>query len=380
MPLFNLGFRIFFLSAAVSATLSMGLWLGFLSGFNPLYPLAGKLWHSHELLFGYGLAVVCGFLLTAIRNWTGQYTWDHKPLLMLWLLWLGARLGYILPLPIKITALLDIAFNIAALIAISTPLLRARNTRNYGFIAIFVALLTANIMFYSAFLGGFAHFADLAMELALLAHLFTLLIIAGRIMPFFTERVTGLQRKTYPLLEQTMIALSCALTLTSLLALPSSINGGLWTLLGITSLVRYSGWFHRDIRLHPLLWILHGGYLTLGAGLIAYGLSLILWPESRVFWLHMIALSLLGSLMIGMMARVSLGHTGRALLPSRPIVIVFFTMLALPLVRSLLPLIWPATYLPALHIAGCLWIISMLVFLWVYWPILSSPRPDGNAG
>jgi uncharacterized protein involved in response to NO len=380
MPLFSLGFRIFFLSAAASAAINMAMWLGFLSGFNPLYPLDGKLWHSHELLFGYGLAVLCGFLLTAIRNWTGQYTWDHKPLMGLWLLWLCARLGFLVPIPAALTALFDIAFNIAALVAISTPLIRSRNSRNFGFIAIFSGLLLANLLFYSALLGGYTNLYDLAIQLALLAHLFTLLIIAGRIVPFFTERTTPLQRKTYPVLEQTLIALSCALTLALLLPIPMLIRALLWAALGAASLLRYTGWYHVQIFRHPLLWVLHLGYLSMACGLIAYGLSLIFWPGAALFWLHSIVLALLGSLMIGMMARVSLGHTGRPLLPNKAMVIVFALLLALPLLRSVLPLLWPAAYFSALHIAGCIWIISMLVFLWVYVPVLSQPRPDGNAG
>ncbi|MCP5326171.1 MAG: NnrS family protein [Oceanospirillaceae bacterium] len=380
MPLFSLGFRIFFLSAAVSALLSMGLWLGYLSGLNNLYPLAGKLWHSHELLMGYGLAVLCGFLLTAIRNWTGQYTWDHKPLLMLWLLWLGARLGYLLPLPVKLTAFMDIAFNIAALVAISTPLLRARNSRNYGFIAIFAGITLANLLFYAALLGGYANLYAYAMQLAVLAHLFTLLIIAGRIMPFFTERVTGLQRKTWPLLEQAMIVLCCALTLLSLLPLPVAFSGALWCALAVAAALRYAGWYHKDVRRHPLLWILHGGYLTLVLGMAGYGLSLIWLPQHSTAWLHVIVLALLGSLMLGMMARVSLGHTGRPL-EVRPVIVgMFAVILALPLVRSVLPLLLPNFYMPALHLAACLWMLCMLVFLWVYVPVLSSPRPDGKAG
>ena len=382
---FALGFRPFFLLAGLSAIGLLGHWLAALahglggSGyFDPL------LWHGHELLFGYAAAVIAGFLLTAVQNWTGLPTPRNLPLILLALLWLVGRVAVALPaelLPGWLVAGLDLAFLPLLALAIGRPIWARRQKHNYQFVAILLGLSVTNLLIHLRILGVLPTFDALAGLLAAL-YLVTLLLIAlgGRVIPFFTERtLPSVVARKWRWIEWLAPIATAALALVALLQPAGPLTALLALLACGVNAGRLWGWQPwRTVR-EPMLWVLHLGYgwLVLGLGLTAVAVWL---PALAMPAIHALTVGALGGLTLGMMARVALGHTGRPI-QAAPVVLAAFVLINLAaVIRVVLPLLLPTHYLPSLMIAGGLWSLAFLLFLFHYTPILLRSRIDGKDG
>ncbi|WP_295406734.1 NnrS family protein [uncultured Thiocystis sp.] len=381
IPVLALGFRPFFLAAGLSAILSVAVWLAILSGLwpQPSY-LAGTAWHAHEMLFGYLAAVIAGFLLTAVRNWTGMPTATGARLAALVGLWLAGRLAPWLGLPPLLIALLDLAFFPALALALWRPLWHGPNPVNRVFLAVFAGMTLAGAMVHLDALGLFAGGATRGHRLMLDLVLAILLLVSGRVMPFFIKSgIAGARPRVFPVLERLTFVVAAGLLIVDLIQPFSRLAGGLAITLGLLQLARLLGWHDRRIWTTPMLTVLYVGLLWLALGLILDGLPAFtaLTPRGA---LHALTVGAMGVVTLGMMSRVSMGHTGRPM-QAVPLTLVAFVLINLAAVlRGLAPLLAPAGHQAWLMAGGLCWILAFGLFLWVHAPMLLSPRPDGNAG
>lgn len=378
--LFNLGFRPFFLGGAISAALLIGLWLVIYSrGYQPGYYSYGVYWHAHEMLFGYTLAIIAGFLLTAVRNWTSIQTPHGKPLALLFLLWLCARLMPLFgSLPPELVAIVDLSFAPMLAGAIGWPIIRSGNYRNLIFIPLLLAFFIANSLVHLQLLGITTGTADLGFQLALFLVITIISLIGGRVIPFFTERgVQGVNCRRFSWIEKGIIPLTLLWLICSLTPW-QPVTLFLSGLLAVVHLVRLAGWFNPAILRVPLVWILQLGYLFIVLGFALYTLTLADMLSKSIAY-HAFAAGGIGGLTLGMMARVSLGHTGRPL-QVPPLIICAFVLMLLSAVIRVSVIALPLPYLASLHLSGSLWVLSWILFVAYYLPILVKPRVDGVYG
>ena len=390
--LFELGFRPFFILAGTSAILLVVSWLMYFNGIGGYASYYGVFpWHSHEMIFGYTMAVISGFLLTAVRNWTGLETVRHSKLAGLAGLWI---LGRVVPflhgeIPNWLIALLDLSFLPAVMLAIGIPLIKSNNKRNLFFIPIFSLFILCNLIFHLNATGYIDEsnalfgvpFLSIAVNFSLGLVMMIITVIGGRVIPFFTKSaLTSYQARTNPLIESLAIVSVILFVLVY-----SFINSNAILLCAVSSLAvvihlwRLSTWYSHSIWKNPLLWIL---YVSYGWMVIAYGLFAI---ESFFLLigkpaLHAVTIGTIGGLTLGMMVRVSLGHTGRHLQVSSYTKWSFVILSSSALIRVFIPMVFPEYYQVAINVSGLLWISVFALFLLEFVPILIAPRPDGRAG
>jgi uncharacterized protein involved in response to NO len=332
------------------------------------------------MLFGYVGAVIAGFLLTAARNWTGIATPTGAWLGALVLLWLTARLGPLLSLPHGLIAILDLAFFPALALALIPPLWRGKNKVNRAFLALLAAMTLANLLVHAQALGLTAATASRGSRLMLDLALLTLWLVAGRIMPFFTQSaIPGSKPHTRPWVETSTFVLAPAIALLNLVWPASPVSGLLLLILAAIQTIRLGGWHHPLAWGNPMLAVLYAGYLWLILGLALDGLAALgLLPPFPA--LHALTAGGIGVFTLGMLARVTLGHTGRDMRASTATSLAFLTINLAALVRVFPPLLWPGHYSLWLGIAGGLWVLAFALFLGIYGPMLARPRVDGRPG
>jgi uncharacterized protein involved in response to NO len=373
MPvLFSLGFRPFFLLAGVLAIFSVAVWVpAFVGGlaFDTYYGQIG--WHSHEMIFGYAVAVIAGFLLTAVRNWTERPTPSGGWLGSLAGLWL---LGRILPyfsamFPDWLIAFVDLAFLPALAVGIGVPLLRSGDKRNLIFLPLLAAFWGANFLVHAELFGLASNLARKGIFLGLNLVVLLIVIMGGRVIPFFTERaLTGVEMKRWPAIEW-LSPLSVLLFLLEELFFPDSLwSAGIAALAACANGVRLAGWYTSRYWRAPLLWVLHLGY---GWALGAVPLQ---------FTIHAFTVGGIGVLTLGMMARVALGHTGRPLRAGLPVTVAFGLVNLSGVTRGLLPILFPQGFSQLIGASGALWIAAFVIFVVVYAPVLTQARVDGQSG
>ncbi len=378
-----LGFRPFFLLAGLSALLLMLVWLfvwnrgagGPLGYYGPVD------WHAHEMLFGFATAVIAGFLLTAVRNWTGMQTPAGLPLALLALAWLGGR---VLPgcpgCPALLGAAVEWAFLPLLALALARPLWTGRNRYNRWFLVLLSAMALANGLVHAQALGWTAGTAAQGIAVMLTLTLVLLVFVGGRIMPFFTESaLAGSRPVTRRWVELSGVSLLGALALVQAVGLAGPVPAILLAAAGLIQLVRLAGWYDRRVLQVPLLWVLYTGYLWLVLGLLLLAASeLGAFPRSAAR--HALTVGAIGVFMLGMMARVALGHTGRTLAPARAIVAAFVVANLAAVARVFGPLVYPAGYADWIMTSGVLWAVAFGLFAAIYTPILLRRRADGRPG
>lgn len=379
------GFRPFFALAALFAVAIVPLWLAVLTGNASsnayLDPIT---WHAHEMLFGFTVAVIAGFLLTAVGNWTQRETLVGAPLITLATIWVVGRAAMVLAdrLPVGMPALADLAFLPILVVALARPLIATKNRRNFVMLGILLALFAANVAVHLDSLGflppGIARRAcAVAMDVVLVV----VLLIAGRVFPMFTRNATGLQAvRSIPSLDVAAVVGMVAVTVLDAARSDAKVVGAAAGLVGVLAAARAIHWGARHTSREPLLWILHAGHAWIVIGLLLRAASAwtTLVPASSAT--HALTVGGIGSLTLGMMARVGLGHTGRLIATSPAVGWAFVAISSAAVARVLVPIAIPSLYMPALVVAGALWTGAFATFLVVYVPILASPRADGKGG
>ena len=379
------GFRPFFFLAAVFAALIVPIWLLIVDGVVAPIAYAGAFgWHAHEMIFGYTVAVIAGFLLTAVGNWTGRETITGTPLLALASLWALGRVAMSIThvLPRGAPALIDLAFLPALGVILARPLVGARNRRNYVVLGVVAALFVANVIVHLDALGlvalGSGRRASLtAVDVAV----FLILVIAGRVVPMFTRNTTGVTTiGSTMVLERITVASGVALVIADVFLPESKPSAVVAAATGVVALARAARWGTLHTARHPLLWILHAGYAWIPIGLFLRALPFFGVPVWSSLATHALTAGAIAATTLGMMARVSLGHSGRPLVVGRAMTVSFIAVTLAAIARVFVPLIALRWHFVALVIAGVLWTAAFVIDVVVYAPILSSPRIDGKAG
>lgn len=370
----SLGFRPFFLLGAVFSLVLMLLWVLELRGIHFVNYYSGVLWHSHELIFGFASAIISGFLLTAVGNWTGRKTLNGPLLGGLALVWI---LGRVLPftvLPPLVIAFTDLAFYLLLTLAIALPILRSGNIRNLVFIVFCGLLFLMNLLVHFDRLGIAPGMAHLGIYGALNIIVLVMLIIGGRVIPFFTERaIPDYQGRLIPLAEKLILPVAVITFLNDLWQPMAIWAYGLSGLLAVLLLLRVGGWFERRILKNPLLWILHAGYLMISLG-FALRATLPWTGLSPFIYVHSLTVGGIGLLTLGMMARVSLGHTGRPLKLPFVMALAFISLLLAVVCRVGVMALANKAFL--YDLSATLWIIAFGLYVVTYLPALVSPRAD----
>lgn len=379
--LFALGFRPFFLAAAIAAVLLMAAtlagygWGGWGGYFNFV------VWHGHEMLFGYTVAVIAGFLLTAVRNWTGLDTPSGVPLFGLVLLWLLGRLAPFVPvLSGPMVALIDLSFLPLLALVIGRRLWRAGQRRNLFVPLLLLLLALANGLVHAGALGFYEAAAGIGLQLAVNLVMLLIAVIAGRVIPFFTRSAIPQARVvSQPWLERFAIASLAAYVV---VAIPLSTGPVPAVLAGLAACLhawRLAGWHDPGIWRRPMLWVLFLGYGWLVIGLALQTFAALGWFPALPA-MHALTAGGIGMLTLGMMARVAKGHTGRPIQAAAPLVVAFCLVLLAALLRTLVAALMPTWTFAAYAAAAACWIAAFAIFLWFYTPILLRPRIDGRPG
>lgn len=384
--LFYLGFRPFFFLASLSAALLGTIWLFSLGGgmtLNTAWPTP-TLWHGHEMIFGFGMAVIAGFLLTAIRNWTNVQTLHRWPLAVLAGLWLGARIANLFAESLILAAVLDALFGIMLAGAMSWPIIQTRQWAQIGLISKVWLLVAAN--FFSYWMADDPTQARTALLFGLLLVVAILITMIHRVLPFFIEKAAQMkqgrqiQLPRFKYLQKWNLLLFLAFTvgwlfwplhpLTTLIALLLALLNG-WVLLH---------WVDRVIFKAPLLWSLWGGYAFIVLGFLLVALSMFL-PAANWLVVHAFGAGAMGLTTLGMMIRVTLGHTGRNVFePGRLAGAVLSLALIGGLIRVLGPLLLPYRYTMLMEFALVFWILAFGLFWLAYANMWLRPRIDGHYG
>ncbi|MGZ3420548.1 MAG: NnrS family protein [Polyangiales bacterium] len=373
-----LGFRPFFLAAGAMATLFVPLWLLILFGKVALPTrLAPTAWHGHEMVFGFAIAVVAGFLLTAVRNWTSKPTASGATLAGLVLLWFLGRTAFLFEawLPPGVAAAIDLAFLPILAFSIAMPIVRAKVWRNLGFVPLLLLLFATNLLFHLSPASQ-----SRALRVSIDIVLLIVVLMGGRVIPSFTANATKLDVRKRPALDWLSFGSMASVAVLELLEVSPKVFAIAAIVAGVTNLARMFFWHSTATRKQPILWVLHVGYAWLGLGLLLRGIAVFVpsWPATAP--LHLLSVGAIATLILGMMARVSLGHTGRMLAVRGSIAFAFVALTVAALVRGLGPLVAPSAYLWLLVVSGGAWSLAFAIFTAVYAPILTSPRIDGKPG
>ncbi|WP_178125089.1 NnrS family protein [Pseudomonas sp. Fl4BN1] len=375
-PLWSLGFRPFFLAGAGFACIALAGWGLWLHGWTRWEPVAGMLaWHRHEMLFGFAVAIIAGFLLTAVANWTGRPGLSRTPLILLWLVWLLARLAWWLPMPPALFVVLQLAFVPLLAAVVGHELWRAGKRENYpmvlvlGLLAVFQALVMWGLL-------GQHEIWQRRGELGALWLVATLMtVIGGRVIPFFIQRGLNLPPTPAASPWPTRVLLIGSL----LAALSMAVGGGdaprpwlmpLFALLAALHCWRLWRWHQPGLWRLPLLWSLYLAYLWLALATLGMALWHLGWPLPQSLVTHALAVGGLSGLVLGMVARVSLGHSGRPLQVSRSMAGGFALLFLGALCRVLLV---PFSSL-GLGLSALLGALAFAVFVGGYARILLTAR------
>ena len=385
IAILNLGFRPFFSGAALFSVVLMLAWMGLYTLGRHWQPaLPAVTWHAHEMIFGYGMAVIAGFLLTAVKNWTGVQTLHGIPLLLLFLLWLTARLlllaggGGVLVW----AALADGLFNVLLVLALAWPVFKVRQFKQFGIVSKILLLTLANLLFYAGVLEIYPWGIQAGLYSGVYLIMALIFVMSRRVLPFFIERgvpqeVTLTNRAW---LDGASLLLFVGFWIADIAApdsLPVAVLAGL---LCVLYSIRLVDWHTPGIWRMPLLWVLYLAYVTIVFG-FALKVAVYLFGLSPFLPLHAFTYGGIGLFTLGMMARVTLGHTGRNILePPATVSWMFGLVLVGSIVRVVLPLLDAARFTFWMGLSQVLWILAFSLFLVTFLRMLYQPRTDGQPG
>jgi uncharacterized protein involved in response to NO len=378
-PLWRLGFRPLYLGAALFAALAMPLWIAQYLGWMQGWLHVGLAWHMHEMVFGMVAAVVVGFLFTAGRAWTGLWTPRRGQLAALAGLWLAGRVA-MLAAPAPLAALVDLPFLPLAAFAMYRVLSQSGNKRNLFLVVLLGALTAANAVFHAAQLDWITLAPAAPIQAAILIIVLIESVIGARVMPMFTRNgAPGSDPVVHERRDRIALGLTVAAVLGWVLHLPAPAFAGLAFAAACAIALRLAGWKpHRTIHV-PLLWILHLSYAWIPVGFLLLALAALgVVSASAAF--HALTVGSMAGLIIGMMTRTSLGHTGRPLAAGWAEVSMY-VLIQLSALARLCAAIGPDSVRPgALVLATAGWSLAFGLFVVVYGRYLLRPRLDGKEG
>ena len=383
IAVFDLGFRPFFLGAALFAVLSICFWTFAYFGWISLnwISISSFQWHAHEMIFGYATAVIAGFLLTAVSNWTGIRTLNGLSLALLFLLWLLARFTFLLGEKlVAVSAALDMVFSMALITAVTVPIVINRQWKQMAILSKLLIIVGFNACFYL----GIFHYLEDGVHFGIYGGFYMviglILTLGRRVIPFFIERGVDykVQLVNFKLLDISSLVLYVAFFIAEVFLNNSTMAAGLAFGMLLVNGVRLLGWHTPGIWKNAMLWSLYLAMWFLCLGFLLFGLSGIT-GISKFLAVHAFAFGGIGLVTMGMMARVSLGHTGRSVIkPPIAIKIALSLILLGAVVRVFLPLIAFSFYTHWVVASQIIWIAAFTLFTIAIAPILLKPRVDNR--
>jgi len=387
-PFFRLGFRPFFLSGAIFSIVAITIWLLILKGALNFTPLGGGYWwHIHEMIFGFGCAIVAGFLLTAVQNWTGVRGAQGNVLIGLLALWLLGRISLLFPsfFGETLSMIIDLSFLPIVAFVLGKPIIAIKQYRNLFFIPLLLLFTIANLEMHLAIINPQTFSINLSGYAAVLLITFLISVMAGRVTPMFTANGTQTVKSTpAPWLDKltngSLAVLMIILLLHPIVGFNSVIFAILLIAAGGFQAIRWARWKPWITLAVPLLWSLHLALKFIWFGLIVLGISYLL-PEvpSNHIW-HLLTIGGISGLILAMISRVSLGHTGRPLTPPKAMSFAFILMTISALIRTFGPWFKPTATSIFIDISGFCWILSFAIFVYYYGPMLTTARADDRPG
>ena len=388
LPIFRLGFRPFFLGGAVFSLIAITLWLLIYKGTISFSPYGGGYWwHIHEMIFGFGSAIIVGFLLTAVQNWTGIASVKGKPLAALFLLWLLGRVVMLMPdlLGATLSALIDLSFLLAIAYTLAKPILAIKQYRNLFFVPLLVMFTIANGEMHLATLYPQSFSLSYSGYAGVLLVVFLMSVMSGRVVPMFTANGTQTTKTTpAPLLDKlangSLLLAMLMLLLHPLVGFVPMFFGIILIFAGLFQLIRWLRWRPWITLGVPLLWSLHFAIKFTWFGLILLGFSYIIdeIPSNHVW--HLLTIGGMGGIILAMISRVSLGHSGRPLTPAKMMSVAFASITLSAMVRVFGPWLVPEKTLLFVDISGFFWLVAFGLFTFYYGPMLLKAREDGRPG
>ena len=379
LALWNLGFRPFYLLASGFAALTVLIWVGQYAGYLPPAYVRNPAWHGHEMLYGYTMAVVAGFLLTAVRNWTGQPTPAGVPLMALAALWVAGRVLVLTPFDTA-AALVNAAFPLAVAVGIGIPIVRSRNRRNYFFIALLLLLALAVLAFHLAHRGRLPWPPRASLQVGLDVVLFIMAVMGGRVIPMFTNNgIPGVHATRHALVEKFALGSVMALFAADLLQTPPAVVAVLALVAAASHAVRLHLWQPWRTLRTPIVGVLHIAYGWIIVHLVLRALAAV-GSAGDMFAVHALTVGAIGGMTIGMMTRTARGHTGRALATDRFEATCYVLVVLAAVIRVFGGMLLPGSYLTTVIVSGLCWSAAFALYAVRYWPVLSRPRLDGKPG
>lgn len=389
---FRLGFRPLFLSAALFSIFAIVLWTLILSGTSTATPYGGSFWwHAHEMIFGFVVAVIVGFLLTAVQTWTGINGVKGWRLAFLYGVWLAARILLFLnpvDIPKMFIVVLDLAFLPLAAYFLAVPIFKVKQHRNALFAPVLLLLTVCNGLTHMAvyteqpFIQSSQHgFYAAVMFITLI-----MAVMGGRVIPFFTANATKIPRKPankhiefLSLASTWLIAFIFIFNLQTLEPL-KLVVGVIALFAGVINLIRWSTWRFTTTVTIPLLWSLQLAYLFIPISFLLLGCHYVFGAFNLSSVIHGLTLGAMANMILAMMARVSLGHSGRPLKVHMLVPAAFMSLIVAAIVRFVGVNFFDSYVLESWQISAGLWVFSFVIFAIIYWPILTKPRVDGRPG
>jgi uncharacterized protein involved in response to NO len=377
--LWNLGFRPFYLLAASFSAVSVVLWAAQVSGYLPAGYLKGPVWHGHEMLFGYTVAIIAGFLLTAVRNWTGESTPEGAPLMALAALWVCGRVLALTPFGAA-AAVVNAAFPLAVAVAIGIPLVRSRNIRNYFFIGLLVMMSALIVAVHLGLHERLNLSPHTALQVGLDVVLLIMAVMGGRVIPMFTNNgVPGAGAARREWIEKLALGAVIGLLVADLVQLPQTVIAVIAAIGALAHAMRLVLWKPWRTLRTPLVWILHAAYAWIVVHLTLRALTAVDVLGGTIA-MHALTTGAIGGLTLGMMTRTARGHTGRPLLADGFELTMFVLIQMAALIRVFGAMVSPGLYLPGIQISSVLWAAAFGLYAVRYWPVLTRPRLDGRPG
>jgi len=392
IPLLADGLRPFFLGASVFAVLAMVLWMGSLAGLWALAENYGTLaWHAHEMIFGYSAAVIAGFLLTAVPNWTGRLPVAGGRLLFLFLLWCAGRAAFLVtgltgPWP---AVVLDSLFLPCLFLVVAREVIVGRNWRNLKPLMLVALLAAANIGFHAEVLSTVGEgSAGIASRAAVAVIVALIMLIGGRIVPSFTRTYLSRQKSNpvgqraahlpvpFNRFDMASLVVS-AVALVFWVAAPQlDVTGVLFLVAALFQFARISRWAGLYAWREPLVLVLHIGYVFVPLGFLLGGIAILV-PGvlAGTAPMHAWTVGAIGVMTLAVMTRASLGHTGRALKASALTVSVYVAVVASAVLRIVAGTVANGAF-GLIELAGLAWIVGFTLFVALYAPILVRARLD----
>lgn len=384
-PLLDLAFRPLFIAGSLFSIIALMIWAVLLvnaASTEAFLPL--QLWHGHEMLYGFVAAILVGFLLTAVQNWTGLRSVHGPTLLILVLLWIAGRLSMWPWLDIAwwLRLIADCSFLLLAAICLGRLLYQKGQRRNYFAVVALLILVINNLIFHHAIYSD----SPLAAAQSLYSMVFVITLmmttIGGRVIPMFTANTTQIPpRRRLHWLDNAGLSLLWSLVLIYFLqiqdAIPPTVLIGLFAFTALFLGIRCGQWRFLSTLPHPLLWSLHLGYWSIPVGLALFALHYA-GLVSFSMGLHTLTVAAMAGLILSMISRVSLGHTGRQIVASTEVTIALVMIFVAALFRVVIASVFQEYSLYAWWFSIAIWVGAFSLFLLRYVPILISPRLDAK--